>query len=236
MAIVTRHLVLLPGLDGTGRLFDSFLAALPNTFTATAVAYPADKFLSYAELLPFVRLSVPKDDSFVVLAESFSTPVAVEYAASNPRNLAALVIVAGFLHNPIGGWSIAAKVIAKPWFFKLRVPRWVLERTLIGREAPNALVQKFRQVLQLVSPAVLSGRVCETLTCDVTHHLARIKVPLMYVQATQDRLLSNSCVTEIKRIRPDISIVLVDGPHLLLQREPRAVAAVVSTFIRELVT
>lgn len=236
MAIVTKHLVLLPGLDGTGQLFDGFLAALPDTFTATAVAYPADKFLSYAELLPFVRLSVPKDESFVVLAESFSTPVAVEYAASNPRNLAALVIIAGFVHNPIGGWSIAAKVIAKPWFFKLRTPRLVLERTLVGRDAPDALVQKLRQVLRLVSPAVLSARVRETLNCDVTHQLARIKVPLMYVRATQDWLLSASCVTEIKRTRPDISIALVNGPHLLLQREPRGVAAVVSTFVRELVS
>ena len=234
VALVTKRLVLLPGLDGTGQLFASFLAALPNTFAGTTVAYPTNEFLSYADLLPFVRLAVPEDEPFVLLAESFSAPIAVEYAASNPRNLAGLVIVAGFVHQPIGGWSLAAKVIANAWFFKLGVPRWVLEQVLIGRDAPAALVEKFHQALWSVSPAVLSGRVHEAVNCDVRLQLARIRTPLKYVQAAHDHLLSNSCVTEIKRIRPDISLALVDGPHLLLQREPQNVADVVSAFVREL--
>lgn len=234
VAIVIKRLVMLPGLDGTGQLFKSFLTALPNTFGGTTVAYPADKFLSYGDLLPYVHSAVPKDEPFVVLAESFSTPIAVEYAASNPRNLAALIMVAGFVHRPIGGWSLAAKVVANPWFFRLRAPRWVLEQTLVGRDAPDELVQQFRQALRSISPAVLNSRVHEALNCDMTGQLARIKVPMMYVQATHDRLLSESCLAEIKRIRPDISLALVDGPHLLMQRESQNVADVVSTFVRKL--
>ena len=228
------HLVLLPGLDGTGQLFARFLYALPDTLGVTVVTYPANESLSYGDLLPLVRLAVPKDEPFVLLAESFSTPIAIEYASSKPPNLAAVVIVAGFVHAPIGRWSLAAKAIANPWFFRLRAPRWVLEQALIGKDAPPALVHKVRQVLQFVSPAVLSYRVQEALNCDVTHQLARVDVPLMYVRATHDRLLSESCFAEIKLIRPDISLASVDGPHLLLQREPRNSADVVSRFLREL--
>jgi hypothetical protein len=76
--------------------------------------------------------------------------------------------------------------------------------------------------------------VCEALNCDARNALARTTVPLMYVQAMQDKLLGNSCVGEIKRIKPDMFIAQVAGPHLLLQREPQKVASVVATFVQEL--
>ena len=36
----TPKLVLLPGMDGTGELFDSFVKALPQSFTTEIVRYP----------------------------------------------------------------------------------------------------------------------------------------------------------------------------------------------------
>jgi hypothetical protein len=38
----------------------------------------------------------------------------------------------------------------------------------------------------------------------------------------------------MKRIKPDMLIAKVAGPHLLLQREPQKVADIASAFIREL--
>ena len=124
---MTKRLVLLPGLDGTGQLFAEFLAALPDSFTATVVSYPTNKLFPYSELRTFVSAAVPKTEPFVLLAESFSTPLAVEFAASNPPNLTALVICAGFVFKPIAAWSPLAKAVARPWLFTLNVPRSVLE-------------------------------------------------------------------------------------------------------------
>jgi|SRR5215472_6858909 len=231
---MTRHLVLLPGLDGTGQLFTDFIAALPNTFIAARAAYPANRFLSYGELRPFVEAAVPKAEPFVLLAESFSTPLALEYAASNPPNLAAVVICAGFVLKPIGGWSRLVKTFAKPWLFRLKAPRCILEHILVGRDASPTLIQKLRKVLRSVSPAVLSGRVYEALDCDARNALARITVPLMYVQAAHDKLLAGSCLPEMKRIKPEILVSRIDGPHLLLQREPQNCANTVSTFVQKI--
>jgi pimeloyl-[acyl-carrier protein] methyl ester esterase len=231
---MTKHLVCLPGLDGTGQLFADFLAALPKSFTARVVAYPTEESLSYSELLSLVSAAVPKVEPFVLLAESFSTPIALKYAASNPSNLEAVIISTGFAFKPIGGWSRLANAIAQPWFFKLGTPRWLLEYALIGPAAPPALIHRFRQVLRLVSPAVLSGRVKEALIYDSRSELARITAPILYVQAERDRVLSKSCVREMKRMRPDISFAFVEGPHLLLQREPQKVADIVSRFVQDL--
>jgi pimeloyl-[acyl-carrier protein] methyl ester esterase len=221
-------------LDGTGQLFADFIAALPKIFTATVVAYPPDKFLSYDGLGPFVSSAVPEAEPFVLLAESFSTPLALEYAASNPPNLTAVIICAGFVYKPLLSWSRVAKAIARPWLFSLRAPDSLLEYFLVGRDAPRALPQGLRQVLRSVSPEVLSARVREALNCDARNALSRITVPLLYIQPTRDKLLAQSCIDEMKRIKPDLLIAHVIGPHLLLQREPEKVANVVSKFLREI--
>lgn len=60
-------LILLPGLDGSGRLFARLVAALGADVDARVIAYPADRALGYAELVEFVRPQLPKDRPFVLL-------------------------------------------------------------------------------------------------------------------------------------------------------------------------
>jgi pimeloyl-[acyl-carrier protein] methyl ester esterase len=230
-ALSPKHLVLLPGLDGTGELFADFLRVLPSSLNTTVVSYPTNIFLLYSELLQLVRDAVPKTEPFVVLAESFSTPLAFKYAATNPANLAAVVICAGFARNPLVGWSGFVKAVAQPWFFRLMPPQFVLEYFLVGQNAPPLLIQKLRQTLKLVHPEVLSSRVRDVMDCDARNELARITVPVMALAALHDRLLSPSCRKEILQVRPDIGFVTVEGPHMLLQREPQKVANLVVPFI-----
>jgi pimeloyl-[acyl-carrier protein] methyl ester esterase len=226
-----KHLVLLPGLDGTGGLFADFLTVLPRSLATTVVSYPKNIFLPYSELLHRVSIAVPKAEPFVVLAESFSTPLAMKYAATSPPNLAAVVICAGFVRKPIVGWSRLVKAVAKPWFFRLRPPQFILEYFLVGKNAPPALIQMLRHTLQRVRPEVLSGRVREVLDCDARNDLARTTVPVLYLRAFHDRLLSASCQREILQIRPDVEVATIEGPHMLLQREPQKVANLVVPFI-----
>ena len=71
------RLVLLPGLDGTGLLFEPLLRALPKEIEATVIRYPGDQRLSYDELLEFLRDQLPRDTPFILLGESFSGPLAI---------------------------------------------------------------------------------------------------------------------------------------------------------------
>lgn len=229
-----KRLVLLPGLDGTGELFADFVAALPQAWTATTVAYPTDRFLPYTDLRPFVSAAVPQSERFVLVAESFSTPLAVWYAATNPRNLDAVVICAGFVGSPVHAWSGIVKAMLTPWLFRLRPPRFILEYFLLGRNTPPELLTKLRRTLRRVGPGVLSGRVREALHCDARDDLRRTTVPLLYLEATYDRLLSSSCEKEFSHLRPDIQFSSVPAPHLLLQREPQKAATIMMAFFRSL--
>jgi pimeloyl-[acyl-carrier protein] methyl ester esterase len=227
------HLVLLPGLDGTGDLFADFIAALPKSWATTTVVYPTDSFLSYTDLAAFVSAAVPQVERSMLVAESFSTPLAVRYAATNPAALVGVVICAGFVTNPVPGWSRAVKALAKPWMFKLKPPRNIVEYLLLGQNAPPDLLQKLRHALHRVSPDVLSRRVREALDCDARDALRRTTVPLLYLEATHDRLVSPSCKEEFFHLRPDILLRSVPAPHLILQREPQKAAAIIMSFADE---
>jgi hypothetical protein len=52
-------LVLLPGLDGTGLLFQPLVEALSKDIEPIVVSYPDDIPLGYGELLPLVDGALP---------------------------------------------------------------------------------------------------------------------------------------------------------------------------------
>lgn len=169
-----KQLVLLPGLDGTGELFVDFIVALPVPLVARPVPYPTDHFLSHSELLPIVANAAPSAESFVLLAESFSAPLAIRYAAIRPVNLAALVICAGFATNPVTYLTVLLKAAAKPFVFKCTPPDSIIKHYLAGTDAPPGLLRSIRRVLRSVSPSVLSSRLHEVLNCDLRNDLARL--------------------------------------------------------------
>src|SRR6266481_4704724 len=101
LKMVQNHLVLLPGLDGTGELFAPFLGSLNNHFTTSVVSFPRDQLLNYQQLIPRIREVIPWDEPYTVLAESFAGPLALQFCAVQPENVKALVLVASFVCNPV---------------------------------------------------------------------------------------------------------------------------------------
>jgi pimeloyl-[acyl-carrier protein] methyl ester esterase len=87
-------LVLLPGTDGTGELFRPLIERLPREIECVPVRYPGDRWMSYLDLAGFVACQCPASGPFVLVAESFSTPLAIQIAATRPENLVGLVLCA----------------------------------------------------------------------------------------------------------------------------------------------
>ena len=76
--------VLLPGLDGTGKLFAELVKSLDPGVSAIVVAYPRDQPMGYEELDTLVMSvlnKLPPDQRYVLLGESFSGPLAIRIAA-----------------------------------------------------------------------------------------------------------------------------------------------------------
>jgi pimeloyl-ACP methyl ester carboxylesterase len=228
-----KKLVMLPGMDGTGELFADFVEALPDKFDAAVVRYPNNVCLSYTELMTFVQSAAPHSKPFVLIAESFSTPLAIQYAATNPPNLKALIICAGFVTTPLQGWRRFLASLFAPLMFQVAPPKFAV-RLLVGPNAPSMLVAEVRTTVSSIEPKVLLGRLRAVLACDARGELREVAAPILYIRAEQDRLVPASCLDDIRRIKPQIEAITIAGPHLLFQREPEQTAEIVSRFVQQL--
>jgi pimeloyl-ACP methyl ester carboxylesterase len=223
------RLLLLPGLDGTGQLFRWLIERLPPSLQPTVVSYPAD-ISSYSRLLPIVQSALPVGEQFVIVGESYSGPLAVLAAAERPRGLAGVILVATFARSPWPRWfSAFGQFVGAPllrW-----VPRALVARALLGSGPESiSLVQCWRESISALSPAVLARRLREVLSVDVTEALGRVEVPLLYLAARRDVLVSASAVRLIQRYARNIRVVTLDAPHLLLQVAPAEAARQISEF------
>jgi pimeloyl-ACP methyl ester carboxylesterase len=226
----TLEVILLPGLDGTGRLFEPFVKALPSHLKASVIAYPADAPETYSDLATRVRKALPHDRSFAIVAESFSGPVAIEVAAMKPSGLVALILVGAFVRQPVR-FVPAWRLLVPSYLFRLPLPACLLRWLVAGDGAPEKLLFETRAALRLVKPAVLASRFSEVLSVNVADRFLRVQVPMLYVTGTRDRLLAPTTVQELQRLRPDLEVVSIEAPHFILQRCPAEAAAVISRFL-----
>lgn len=224
------RLLLLPGLDGTGRLFKPLLEALPSTLSAKVVAYPPDQQLGYRDLLPLVEAAANDLGQFVVLGESFSGPLALMLAARKPAGLRGVVLCASFIRPPIHGLSLMKLVIGS-WLFRIR-PWFLLDYALLGRHGSAELKKLLHDSVYLVSPETKAARVRAIAAVHASKELRECPVPILYLRATEDRVVGRRNVGGIKAIRPDTQIVEFAGPHLLLQTRPAESAAAIEAFCK----
>ena len=212
-------LVLLPGLDGTGYLYKPLTQILPPEFSSLVISYPKNKQHSHAELVELVKLQLQAQEEYVLVAESFSGPVAIELAATRPVNLKALVLSATFISNPSPVPQSVRALLRGP-FFRPEPPQFFIERYFLGPKPPRHLVESFRYARHSVPAEVLAFRMRSVLSVDVRKAFAECRLPILYLAGKQDRLVKRRSVNEMLRIQPNMRVVEIDGPHLLLQREP----------------
>jgi pimeloyl-ACP methyl ester carboxylesterase len=224
-------LVLLPGLDGTGKLFAAFLEALDLGVSARVVPYPPDVPLGYGELEPLVRAALPTQGPFVLLGESFSGPLAIRIAARPPPGLAGLILCVTFASNPYPDLAWARRLAA---FLPLKsLPRWIRAPLMWGSASPSKAPRQSERAMAGIAASVIRRRIAALLAVDETSSLADIAVPTLVLCATHDRVVSNAATMRIMHGIPHAQRVDVDGPHLLLQTRPQECADAVLKFIRE---
>jgi pimeloyl-ACP methyl ester carboxylesterase len=218
-------LVLLPGLDGTGMLFKSFIAALGSRAKTIVVIYPPDRALGYAELENVARGFLPADEPYYLLAESFSGPIGISIAASAPPNLRGLILCCSFARNPLPWLAFARSLIR---FAPMNPPIALLSHFVLGRFRNLAHRAALKDALGHVSPLALRARARAALSVDVSTELEQIEIPILYLRASKDRVVSSACSAWIAALAPHTRIEVVQGPHFLLQVAPVDALATIS--------
>lgn len=224
--------VLLPGMDGTGDLFEPFIAALGPEFSVTVVRYSTAEPLNYAELESLAHAALPAEGDFVILGESFSGPIAVSLAAAGSSRLKGLVLCCTFVRNPL-----PTLAVLKPFIGALPVglaPVRTLSHIFLGRFSSANLRNALARAITKVATPTFHARLRAVLSVDVSQKLTEVSVPILYLRASQDRLVPQSASKLIQQICPHMKVVPIEGPHFLLQASPSEAAKAVVAWLREI--
>ncbi|PHV24332.1 alpha/beta hydrolase [Janthinobacterium sp. BJB446] len=223
-------LVLLPGMDGTARLFHRFDAALraQAAIDTQAIAYPAAP-LDYAALEAFVRERLPRDRPFVVLAESFSGPLGAALRAEPPPGMRALVLCCSFVRNPRPMLAPLRHLLGLVPFGAM--PGFALRQALLAPCSTPQLQDELAAALAQVPPSVLRQRLRAVLETDASRSFARGSLPVLYLRARHDRLVPPANAVQILRQAAGAQLADIAAPHMLLQAAPEAAAVAVTAFL-----
>jgi pimeloyl-[acyl-carrier protein] methyl ester esterase len=226
-------LLLLPGLDGTGKLFDPFVRNLPAWIKPLVVSYPPDKPYGYQELRLIVSRSLPTDGDFVILGESFSGPLAVMAAAEKPKGLCGLILCASFVKKPfkfIPSWIRLFSVgpIYQLWPASIRL------RAMLKGEKYSGLVQNALDAIKSVGTNVIAERVKAIMSVDVEQDFVRVDVPIIYLASRKDHLIKKHNVAGMKTLKPNLTVAEIDTQHFVLQLEPKKSAVEIVSFIERI--
>jgi len=223
-------LVLLPGLDGTGTLFNDFVANLPPDIEPIVARYSVDQPLSYLKLEEIARALLPRNGRFVLLGESFSGPIAISIAASKPAGLAGLVLCCTFARYPR---PLLRRLHWLAPYIPVAGPLVVAARKIVtpgGVE--TAVAEKLNAARNMVAKGVFRARVGELLRVDVTNRIAEVDVPILDLRAKRDGIVPNRSGQAIRTLGRRVEAVDIEGPHFLLQAKPSEAAKIISDFVR----
>lgn len=224
----------MPGMDGSGQLYAPLVKCIQGDpehhYDAIAVAqYPPRLPLNYAQLLPVAAAQMPAGRC-VLIAESFSGPLALALAAHFPERVERIVLSCTFVSNPFP-W-LASLTALLPWMPMLPAPLSAFfGADLLFNEynsEPNR--QLLQRALAPLSSEVLRIRHQAVLACDARALARACRQPILYLQAQDDRVIPPGAATELLSVRPDMQLLKLAGPHCLLQTRAEQAWAAIKAF------
>ena len=224
-------ILLLPGFDGTGILFEPFLRKCPSDFLPIVIKYPLDEALSYKALEKIVMSEMPVDEKFLIVGESFSGPIALRISAQTPHNLLGVILVASFISSPVPAW---VKLLPFDYLSRIPLPYIALKHWLLGNIKNSDLSYMLKRAAKNMKSNVIASRVRSILNVDESASLRKISVPILYLRALKDRLVHEESYRIIKETKPDIELSELETPHLLLQVQPMKAWQEIESFTTKL--
>lgn len=231
MKLEEPTLVLLPGLDGTGLLFERLVSALPPDLLICVVQYPSKVPLSISEYAAIAVRQMPAG-RIILLAESFSGLIALHLLRERLVSPECIIFVASFDSSPLRylhRLSALFLILAKTSKY---LPKVLWRYFCIGPNATDADISWLKAALAQVEPAVIAHRL-RIVALSKPVKAALIELPAFYLHANEDRLIPQGAMEELSKLFKKLNIFRINGPHFLLQAMPTECAEIIASITRD---
>jgi pimeloyl-ACP methyl ester carboxylesterase len=219
------HVALLPGLDGTGELFDPVIPVLEKHFEIHVVRYTDEH--TFDDYVDSALAQLPEKTPLSLVAESFSGPIAITLLADKALDFRASVLSATFCSSPLPFLTRLSKYLPEKFFSSNPVSKMLLDFCAAGGDADPELRKKALALLEAVDPVHIQNRIKLVNELDVTEKVGKIDVPLLYIRASKDRVVPARSGAAIMKHAKELKIKQVRGWHMILQTQPEKCAALI---------
>lgn len=222
-------IVLLPGLDGTGRLFAPLLecASFPGDYLV--VRYE-DVPQTVDELAATVESLLPEGESIILIAESFSSLVALRLLERQNIKLAGILFVVGFVRAPRRFLIGLSRLVPISLLRFFATQRLLVRLFFLSSKIPMSILDLYLDVVRNIPAALLKSRI-EMIYCSRRLPSFQNGPPVGYLRAKKDLLISRKAVADFEAVFPDVFVREVDGPHFILQAQPLACLKIIQEFM-----
>ena len=209
-------------------MFAPLMRTIPSDMLAEPVLYPEtlERFDEYVE---FVAAAMCNAADVVLVAESFSGPIAVSILRKSPHNLRAIVLVATFTTAPRALLRSLSTKVPSAIVYAF-VPSILKLFCANGNTDPEVL-RLAADVVGRVPVEVLRRRLqlLGKLPKDLAVVLNEASVPVLMLEPTQDRLVPMDGFASCTGANAQTQKIA--GPHFLLQACPRACWEAIAKFL-----
>ena len=210
-------------MDGTGKLFESFVENL-GAIDFQIINFPEIGAQDYNSLAKTVSETLPSNE-YIILAESFSGPLASNIVQEKNIHLKGIIFVTSFLSAP----NRLALSIARfaPLKFLTRLPfsNLIQRHFMLGSNATKKCLSNFQSVVSSVPSKVLKARIKTMLNLVKPEFSSDL--PVVYLSGDKDRLVPKSKIKEFENCFQNFTHKEISGPHFLLQACPESASRAV---------
>ena len=220
---VHMKIILLPGLDGTGILFEKLLEEIPSVFDVEVVSYDSIKAVSYSSQAIEIAERFKHEDIFIV-GESYSGRVVYELCQILGGHVKGVVFLASFISRP-SAMSRVASIMPLGLLKPNRLSRFMLYLFGFNMAGGPEVVAPVFQSLQKTDKRKLKLRLSNIA------HLAKptekIDCPVTYIRPSTDLLVGINSVKYLASMCSNFSRAKVNGGHFIAQSNPVVCAKVI---------
>ena len=216
-------ILLLPGLDGTGLLFDKLIEEIPSAFDVEVVSYDSVEAVSYSDQAVEVAARLKSRDIFIV-GESYSGRVAYELCQILGKRVKGVVFLASFISRP-SVISRFATILPISLLKPSALSKFLLHMFGFNLAGGPEIVTPVFCSLQKTDKRKLKSRLSNI--AKLANPNAKVGCPVTYVRPSTDLLVGGNSVKYLASMCPNFNQVIVSGGHFIAQSNPVLCAKVI---------